>query len=314
MPSRVPMKISPLPSETLHGDHRVAFLDAHRDDAAGARVAERGQLGLLDDAVARAHDDELVVLEFLDGEERRDALAFLHRDEVGDRLAAAVGADVGDLVDLQPVRAAAVREDHDVGVRRRDEEVRDEILFARAHADAALAAAPLVAVVRDRGPLDVAGVADRDRHVFFGDQVFDAELAFLGEDLRPARVAVLLLNLAAARRRRSASRAGRSPGSPAAVRSASAARRARRGSSAARGRSAAAAACRGSPAPGSATGRTARSGRRAPRPGSSPRGSARSPRRGDRARSSGLRGCGGAPPPCAARTPCAGGRPRAGTR
>ena len=41
MPLRVPMKISSLPSEICDGDHRVAFLDAHRDDAAGARVAER---------------------------------------------------------------------------------------------------------------------------------------------------------------------------------------------------------------------------------------------------------------------------------
>ena len=32
----------------LDGDDRVAFLDAHRDDAAGARVAERGEVGLLD--------------------------------------------------------------------------------------------------------------------------------------------------------------------------------------------------------------------------------------------------------------------------
>ena len=172
--------------------------------------------------------------------------------EVGDRLAAAVRTDVGNLVHLQPVGAAAVREDHDVGVRRRDEEVADEVLLARPHADAALAAAPLVPVVRDRGALDVAGVADRDRHVLFGDQVLDAELAFLGEDLGAARrrrtcrgpVAQLVdddLHQQLVARR----------GSPAAARSASAARRARRESSAARGRSGAAAACREWPAPGS---------------------------------------------------------------
>ena len=109
----------------------------------------------------------------LHGQQRGDALALLHRHQVGDRLAAAVRADVGDLVHLQPVDAAAVREDHDVGVRGGDEEVADEVLVARAHADAALAAAALVAVVGDRGALDVAGVADRDRHVLFGDQVLD---------------------------------------------------------------------------------------------------------------------------------------------
>ena len=132
------------------------------------------------DALARAHDDELLAFllgEFLDREQRGDLLAVFHRHEVGDRLALAAGADVGNLVDLQPVGAAAVREDHDVGVRRRDEEVADEVLFARAHADAALAAAALRAVGGDRRPLDVAGVGDRDRHVFVGDQVLDPELA-----------------------------------------------------------------------------------------------------------------------------------------
>ena len=162
------------------------------------------------------------------------------------------GPTSGNLVDLQPVGAAAVREDHDVGVRRGDEEVADEVLLARPHADAALAAAALVAVVGDRGALDVAGVADRDRHVFFGDQVLDAELALFGEDL------------ACGGRRRTSRCTARSSSTmicisslsldedrAAAARSASAARRARRGSSAARGRSGAAAACRGSPAPGS---------------------------------------------------------------
>ena len=67
----------------------------------------------------------------------------------------------------------------------------DEILFFRPHADAPLAAAALVAVRRDRSPLDVAGVADRDRHVFFGDQVLDAQFARLAFDnLGPPIVAV----------------------------------------------------------------------------------------------------------------------------
>ena len=107
-------------------------------------------------------------------------------------------------MDLQPVRAASIREDHDVGVGRRHEEVTDEVLFASPHADAALAPAPLIPVVGDRGALDVPGVADRDRHVFFGDQVLDAELAFVREDLGATRIAVLLLHLHGARRRRSA--------------------------------------------------------------------------------------------------------------
>src|SRR5687767_467524 len=55
-------------------------------------------------------------------------------------------------------------------------------------------AVPLIAVVRDGGALHITGVADRDRHFLVGNQIFDLELAFFGEDLRPALVAVLLLH------------------------------------------------------------------------------------------------------------------------
>src|SRR6185503_7599743 len=72
------------------------------------------------------------------------------------------------------------------------EQVADEILVARPHADAALAAPSLAAVRRDRGPLDVAGVADRDRHVLFGDQVLDVQVARRVDDLAAALVAVAL--------------------------------------------------------------------------------------------------------------------------
>ena len=70
----------------------------------------------------------------------------------------------------------------------------DEVLVARAHADAALAAAPLIPIGRDRRSLDVAGVADRDRHVLFGDQILDAQLAGRIDDLGAPLVAVLGLH------------------------------------------------------------------------------------------------------------------------
>ena len=127
-----------------------------------------------------------VVVELLHGEHRGDLLAGFHLHQVRDRLALAVGADVRDLVDLQPVGAAAIGEDHHVGVRRRHEQVVDDVLFARAHADAALAAAVLRAIRRDRRALDVAGVGDRHRDVFLGDQILDAELALFFDQLRCA--------------------------------------------------------------------------------------------------------------------------------
>jgi len=156
-------------------------------------LLKRGQRRLLDHAASRAHHDELVFLELLDRQRRRDFLAWFHRDEIRDRLALAVRADVGNFVHLQPVRPAAVGEDHDVGVRRGDEEVADEIFVARAHADAPLAAAALIPVGGDRRPFDIAGVADGNGHILFGDQRLDAQLARLAFDnLGAAIVAVLL--------------------------------------------------------------------------------------------------------------------------
>src|SRR5581483_7273048 len=126
------------------GNHGVALLNAHRDDAARPRVAELRERGLFHRAPAGPHHHVLVGGELLDGDHRRDPFALLHRDQIGNRLALAARTDVRDLVDLEPVGSPPVGEDHDVGVRRGDEQMRDEVLVARPHAKAALAAAPLV--------------------------------------------------------------------------------------------------------------------------------------------------------------------------
>ena len=186
------MKISRAAVRHLGVDHGVTLLNTHGDDAPGSRIAERGQFRLLDDAVAGPHDDELVGLELLDGQKRRDAFAFLHRHEVRNGLAAPVGTNVRNLVDLEPVHSAPIREDQNVRMRRRHEEVADEVLFPRPHPDAALSTPTLVPIVRDGRALDVAGIAHRDRHVLFGDQILDAELTLFGQNLRPPIVPVLL--------------------------------------------------------------------------------------------------------------------------
>ena len=89
-------------------------------------------------------------------------------------LALAGGGGVGNFVDLQPVDAAARGEDQQVAVRGGHDQVLDEILGARAHADAALAAARLAAVGIDGGALQIAAARDGDGDVFHGDQVFEA--------------------------------------------------------------------------------------------------------------------------------------------
>ena len=283
-----------------------------------ARVREGGELGLLDDALAGHEQHEAA---------RRRSRAPRRRPRSSRRPASCTrfttalplpcGPDVGDLVDLQPVDAAAVGEDQDVGVRRGDEEVarrspRPCVFIPTRPA----AAAPLRAVGRDRGALDVAGVGDRDRHVLVGDQVLDRDLVGGVDDLGAARVAVVVADL------------------PQLVADDLVdARRARRGCP-----------CRsamrsdelrelvhdllaleaGEPLQLQLEDRVgldlaeARSARR--RPGFAlsgvrrRRGSARSPRRGGRGRSRSPRGCGRAPRPCAARRPCAGAPPRGGSR
>src|ERR1700732_2977041 len=89
------------------------------------------------------------------------------------------GADVGNLVDLEPVDAPLVGEDENVGVRGGDEEMLDEVLVARLHAGAAGASAALHAVGGDRRALHVTGVADSDGNLLVGDQMFPDDLGGL---------------------------------------------------------------------------------------------------------------------------------------
>jgi hypothetical protein len=106
----------------------------------------------------RAHHDEaLIVLfgEFLHAQQRGHLLALGHVHEVRDGLALAASADLGHVVHAEPVTTAAVREDQEVGVRVGDEEVFHKVLFARRHADQALAAAALAPICVQGGALDV---------------------------------------------------------------------------------------------------------------------------------------------------------------
>src|ERR1700722_5661562 len=103
-------------------------------------------------------------------------LAGWQRYQVAYVFAFAGGADVGNFVDLEPVDAAGVGENKNVGVSGGDEEMLDEILVARLHAGAAGAAAALHAVSGNRSALEVAAVAYGDCYLLVGDQVFEHDL------------------------------------------------------------------------------------------------------------------------------------------
>jgi hypothetical protein len=86
------------------------------------------------------------------------------------------------------IHAAGVREEHQVIMGARGEEMLDEILvlgrltFARGHADDPLAATPLGAILTDVGALDETVVRERDDDALVRDQVFDGNLPFVRTD------------------------------------------------------------------------------------------------------------------------------------
>ena len=78
---------------------------------------------------------------------------------------------------------------------RGDEKLGDEVLVARRHAGAALAATALRPVHGQRHALDIAATADRNDHILALDQVLVLELALDIDDLGPARHGILVFDL-----------------------------------------------------------------------------------------------------------------------
>ncbi len=180
----------------LHADQFVLGVQIDGNDPGRPRIAEFRELGLLHRAVARGEKDVAAGLfQIARGDKRGEVLVLLEFHQAGDGPAARGCSSFGNFVDLQPINAALGAEQQNVTVRRGDEEMLEEILFARTCADAALSAARLMAIDVHRGALDIAGVADGDGHVGIGDQVFDLDLVNGVDDLRAPRIAEFLLNL-----------------------------------------------------------------------------------------------------------------------
>ena len=181
-----------------HADQAVAVVQLHRDLAVAVDAGEVGQAVAPDIAAGGGEQDEQIrpgLLVLGQRRHRGDRLAGGERQQVDQRPAPRLRRADRQAVDLHLVGdAAAGKEQHRrVGVG--DEQVGDEILLLRRHAGAALAAAALRPVGRQRHPLDVAAVADRDDHVLALDQRLDVgfELAVL--DLGPPRRAEPLPDL-----------------------------------------------------------------------------------------------------------------------
>src|SRR5262245_19961950 len=181
----------------LGADQFVPVFEVDGDDAGRARVGELGQRGFFHGAVLGGHEDELVGgFEIARRDESGKLFVFLKFHQAVDGLAPRGGGGFRNFVDFHPVHAALRGEQQDVAVRGRDEEMLDEILLAGLGADAALAAARLVAVGVGGGALDVAGVAHGDEHFGVGDQVFQLDFVHLVHDLRAPVVSVGFLDVA----------------------------------------------------------------------------------------------------------------------
>src|SRR5262249_38040002 len=180
----------------LGGDQLVVILYSHRDDSVVADVGKLRKLGLLDDAAPGRHHDELALLELAHRDDAGEFLFLGYVDQVDDRLTSPGRRGVRNLVDFQFVDLATVRKNHHVAMGRRHKDMLDDILGLERCAFPSRAAAPLGPINRGRGPLYIARVSNSDRHVLVGDQVFQRKLGARLDDLGPASVTILFLDLA----------------------------------------------------------------------------------------------------------------------
>ena len=154
----------------FHVNQRVARLNADGDDAALADVGKFVERGFLHRALLRGEEQfaglrprhVLLVRVGLgqNADERGDFFVGLQFQQIRDAPAFGGAAHVGNLMHALDIHAAGVREEHQVIMRAGGEQMLDEIVvlgglaFARGHADDALAAAPLRAILADVRALD----------------------------------------------------------------------------------------------------------------------------------------------------------------
>ena len=184
----------------LRLEQLVALADDNRVDAVLTRTRVGLELRLLDDALFRAHDDVVAVhvvgiVQTLDVDVGAHLVVGLNLDDVLDGAALRAARALGNLVDLEPVAAALLREEEHRVVHRGRIDVLDEVLVARGAPLGTPAAAVLRTVLGQRRALDVAHVRDGDDHVVVGVEVLGVELLRGVDNLRAALVAVLLLDL-----------------------------------------------------------------------------------------------------------------------
>ena len=179
-------------------DQIVTLFNRKRADADLAQMAELAKRSLLDDTAPGRHcDAELFVFfeHFLfDREHSTDLFVRFQLDQVDDRFAFAGSCAFGDLIDVQPVHDAAVREEEDQVVAVRIEQVFHMVLLLGLHADDADSAAMLGLIGVRRNAFDVSGVGDRNDTGVTRDKVGNVNIALVERDFGAPGIGVFVLD------------------------------------------------------------------------------------------------------------------------
>ena len=134
-----------------HADELVVLAELDRDDPVGLeRRVVRGELRLLDHPLPRREHEVLRLREVARGDDRLHVLVLPERQQVHDRSALRLPRAERELVHLEPVHLSHGREEQDVVVGGRDEQMLDVVLVLQVHPHHADAASPLLAVGRHR--------------------------------------------------------------------------------------------------------------------------------------------------------------------
>ena len=180
-----------------YADQFVAFTQRNGNQAVLPQVAEVAQGGLLDHAVAGGHHQVVFVLR-LPRHRQHGGYLLAARDlqQVDDRRAARLPPGFRNLVALQAVHPAQIREEHDLLVRAGHKHLRGVVRLLHVHAGYAAAAAVLRPVDGGGNTLHIPFMGHGDHHVFFLDQVFDIDIVFGHGQLTAPFVAVFVADLA----------------------------------------------------------------------------------------------------------------------
>ena len=196
MPLRLTRKMSSVAVRRDDLHQLVAVLQVHGDEPGTQRRVVLGELRLLHLPLLRAEEEVPVGLVVARVDDRLDRLTRLQRQQVHDGGAASRALLHRDLVRLQPVHAASAREEQQIRVRGRVDDVGDVVLVAELGARHTSATAPLGAEHVGGHRLHVALGRHGDHELFVLDEVLDVEIADVERDLTAAGVGELLTDLA----------------------------------------------------------------------------------------------------------------------